>query len=192
MVASAAWRAERAAAPLPPGEPRRRSAWGPAMAGPGLRRRLRAGPRERGQRALPAAWRALALTCWAAPPSSSALERRTERQARQRWEELGLAGFGRRHNLSRDELRGFLRHSEEAAAAGVPGGGRRAPALGLLGAFYFVGTVVSTIGECAPGGGGCPALPSASRLGAPLRPAGRRGGARARTNRRQALLCCLR
>lgn len=75
----------------------------------------------------------------------SALERPHERQARQRWEER-LAGFGRRHNLSRDALRGFLRHFEEAAAAGVRVDGAR-PRWDFPGAFYFVGTVVSTIGE---------------------------------------------
>uniref|UniRef100_A0A8C6DH18 Potassium two pore domain channel subfamily K member 13 n=1 Tax=Moschus moschiferus TaxID=68415 RepID=A0A8C6DH18_MOSMO len=74
----------------------------------------------------------------------SALERPHERQARQRWEER-LAGFGRRHNLSRDALRGFLRHFEEAAAAGVRVDGAR-PRWDFPGAFYFVGTVVSTIG----------------------------------------------
>ncbi|KAG5206975.1 hypothetical protein MJG53_008744 [Ovis ammon polii x Ovis aries] len=73
----------------------------------------------------------------------SALERPHERQARQRWEER-LAGFGRRHNLSRDALRGFLRHFEEAAAAGVRVDGAR-PRWDFPGAFYFVGTVVSTI-----------------------------------------------
>ncbi|KAM7159064.1 potassium channel subfamily K member 13 [Molossus nigricans] len=74
----------------------------------------------------------------------SALERAHERQAKQRWEER-LANFSRRHNLSREELRGFLRHYEEATEAGVRVDNTR-PRWDFTGAFYFVGTVVSTIG----------------------------------------------
>lgn len=97
----------------------------------------------------------------------SALERAHERQARQRWEER-LAGFGRRHHLSRDELRGFLRHFEEAAEAGVRVDGAR-PRWDFPGAFYFVGTVVSTIGTWGAGAGargsGALAGPAGGRLG---------------------------
>ncbi|XP_006879187.1 PREDICTED: potassium channel subfamily K member 13 [Elephantulus edwardii] len=74
----------------------------------------------------------------------SALERAHERQARQRWEER-LANFSRRHDLSRDELRAFLRLYEEAIAAGIRVDHVR-PRWDFTGAFYFVGTVVSTIG----------------------------------------------
>ncbi|XP_007942678.1 potassium channel subfamily K member 13 [Orycteropus afer afer] len=74
----------------------------------------------------------------------SALELAPERQAKQRWEER-LANFSRRHNLSRDELRGFLRLYEEATAAGIRVDTVR-PRWDFTGAFYFVGTVVSTIG----------------------------------------------
>ncbi|XP_066244358.1 potassium channel subfamily K member 13 [Saccopteryx leptura] len=74
----------------------------------------------------------------------SALELAHERQAKQRWEER-LANFSRRHNLSREELRGFLRHYEEATEAGVRVDNTR-PRWDFTGAFYFVGTVVSTIG----------------------------------------------
>ncbi|XP_025726243.1 potassium channel subfamily K member 13 isoform X2 [Callorhinus ursinus] len=74
----------------------------------------------------------------------SALELAHERQAKQRWEER-LANFSRRHNLSRDELRGFLRHYEEATEAGIRVDSAR-PRWDFTGAFYFVGTVVSTIG----------------------------------------------
>ncbi|XP_012495862.1 PREDICTED: potassium channel subfamily K member 13 [Propithecus coquereli] len=74
----------------------------------------------------------------------SALELAHERQARQRWEER-LANFSRGHNLSRDELRGFLRHYEEATRAGIRVDNVR-PRWDFTGAFYFVGTVVSTIG----------------------------------------------
>ncbi|EHH28105.1 potassium channel subfamily K member 13 [Macaca nemestrina] len=74
----------------------------------------------------------------------SALELAHERQAKQRWEER-LANFSRGHNLSRDELRGFLRHYEEATRAGIRVDNVR-PRWDFTGAFYFVGTVVSTIG----------------------------------------------
>ncbi|XP_003408866.1 potassium channel subfamily K member 13 [Loxodonta africana] len=74
----------------------------------------------------------------------SALELAHERQAKQRWEER-MANFSRRHNLSREELRGFLRHYEEATAAGIRMDNLR-PRWDFTGAFYFVGTVVSTIG----------------------------------------------
>ncbi|KAK2104596.1 hypothetical protein P7K49_018452 [Saguinus oedipus] len=76
----------------------------------------------------------------------SALELAHERQAKQRWEER-LANFSRGHNLSRDELRGFLRHYEEATRAGIRVDNAR-PRWDFAGAFYFVGTVVSTIGKC--------------------------------------------
>ncbi|XP_033622622.1 potassium channel subfamily K member 13, partial [Fukomys damarensis] len=74
----------------------------------------------------------------------SALELAHERQAKQRWEER-LANFSRSHNLSREELRGFLRHYEEATRAGIRMDNVR-PRWDFTGAFYFVGTVVSTIG----------------------------------------------
>ncbi|XP_006839642.1 PREDICTED: potassium channel subfamily K member 13 [Chrysochloris asiatica] len=74
----------------------------------------------------------------------SALERAHERQAKQRWEER-LANFSRRHNLSLDELRGLLRLYEEATAAGIRVDSVR-PRWDFAGAFYFVGTVISTIG----------------------------------------------
>ncbi|XP_021100882.1 potassium channel subfamily K member 13 isoform X1 [Heterocephalus glaber] len=73
----------------------------------------------------------------------SALELAHERQAKQRWEER-LANFSRSHNLSREELRGFLRHYEEATRAGIRMDNVR-PRWDFTGAFYFVGTVVSTI-----------------------------------------------
>lgn len=75
----------------------------------------------------------------------SALELAHELQAKQRWEER-LANFSRGHNLSREELRGFLRHYEEATRAGIRMDSVR-PRWDFTGAFYFVGTVVSTIGK---------------------------------------------
>ncbi|NXB36644.1 KCNKD protein, partial [Eulacestoma nigropectus] len=74
----------------------------------------------------------------------SAIELPTEREAKERWEER-LENFTRRHNLSRAELRHFLREYEEASVAGVRVDDIR-PRWDFTGAFYFVGTVVSTIG----------------------------------------------
>ncbi|NXW77857.1 KCNKD protein, partial [Hirundo rustica] len=78
----------------------------------------------------------LYMLCGAALP--------TEREAKERWEER-LENFTRRHNLSRAELRHFLREYEEASVAGIRVDDIR-PRWDFTGAFYFVGTVVSTIG----------------------------------------------
>lgn len=75
----------------------------------------------------------------------SAIELPTEREAKERWQER-LENFTRRHNLSRAELRLFLREYEEASVAGIRVDDIR-PRWDFTGAFYFVGTVVSTIGE---------------------------------------------
>ncbi|NXT62855.1 KCNKD protein, partial [Chaetops frenatus] len=74
----------------------------------------------------------------------SAIELPTEREAKERWEER-VENFTRRHNLSRAELRHFLREYEEASVAGIRVDDIR-PRWDFTGAFYFVGTVVSTIG----------------------------------------------
>ncbi|KAM9381117.1 potassium channel subfamily K member 13 [Phaethornis superciliosus] len=74
----------------------------------------------------------------------SAIELPTEREAKERWEER-LENFTRLHNLSRAELRHFLREYEEASVAGIRVDDIR-PRWDFTGAFYFVGTVVSTIG----------------------------------------------
>ncbi|NWX60726.1 KCNKD protein, partial [Promerops cafer] len=74
----------------------------------------------------------------------SAIELPTEREAKELWEER-LENFTRRHNLSRAELRHFLREYEEASVAGIRVDDIR-PRWDFTGAFYFVGTVVSTIG----------------------------------------------
>lgn len=81
----------------------------------------------------------------------SAIELPTEREAKERWEER-LENFTRRHNLSRAELRHFLREYEEASVAGIRVDDIR-PRWDFTGAFYFVGTVVSTIGERRDGRG---------------------------------------
>ena len=85
---------------------------------------------------------ALYMLCGAAV--FSAIELPGERRAKQRWEER-LQNFTRRHNLSRAELRDFLREYEEASVAGIRVDDIR-PRWDFTGAFYFVGTVVSTIG----------------------------------------------
>ncbi|KAJ7990977.1 hypothetical protein DPEC_G00292460 [Dallia pectoralis] len=74
----------------------------------------------------------------------SALEQPKERQARERWAQR-LDSFTQKHKLNRTDLETFLRLYEEANAAGIRVDGLR-PRWDFTGAFYFVGTVVSTIG----------------------------------------------
>ncbi|XP_076836121.1 potassium channel subfamily K member 13 [Brachyhypopomus gauderio] len=74
----------------------------------------------------------------------SALERPSELRAHRRWEER-LANFTRHHGLSVESLEALLRHYEEAVVTGVRVDTLR-PRWDFSGAFYFVGTVVSTIG----------------------------------------------
>ncbi|MCJ8737218.1 hypothetical protein PDJAM_G00021500 [Pangasius djambal] len=82
------------------------------------------------------------LVCGAAV--FSALERPEEEQAKGRWAR-SFDLFSRKHNVSRRELEGFLRAYEEATGAGIRVDRPRAR-WDFQGAFYFVGTVVSTIG----------------------------------------------
>uniref|UniRef100_A0AAY4A485 Potassium channel domain-containing protein n=1 Tax=Denticeps clupeoides TaxID=299321 RepID=A0AAY4A485_9TELE len=84
----------------------------------------------------------LYLLCGAAV--FSALERPSELQARHRWAEQ-LDNFTRQHHIQMDALRVLLRQYEEANVAGIRLHGFR-PRWDFSGAFYFVGTVVSTIG----------------------------------------------
>nr|XP_006627765.1 PREDICTED: potassium channel subfamily K member 13-like [Lepisosteus oculatus]XP_015196445.1 PREDICTED: potassium channel subfamily K member 13-like [Lepisosteus oculatus] len=74
----------------------------------------------------------------------SALEQPAELRARRLWSER-LHGFTQAHNVSAAALRALLRHYEEANAAGIRVD-RLRPRWDFSGAFYFVGTVVSTIG----------------------------------------------
>ncbi|XP_053334962.1 potassium channel subfamily K member 13 isoform X4 [Clarias gariepinus] len=74
----------------------------------------------------------------------SALERPSELRAHQRWEEQ-LANFTRQHRLNLENLQALLRHYEEAFVTGIRVDTLR-PRWDFSGAFYFVGTVVSTIG----------------------------------------------
>lgn len=75
----------------------------------------------------------------------SALEQPKEREAKERWAQR-FELFMQKYNLSRKELNNFLRNYEEANVAGIRVDTIR-PRWDFTGAFYFVGTVVSTIGE---------------------------------------------
>ncbi|XP_017580158.1 potassium channel subfamily K member 13b [Pygocentrus nattereri] len=74
----------------------------------------------------------------------SALEAPLELQVRERWA-ARLRSFSHTFNISQQELSGFLRSYEEAKLAGIRVDSSRAR-WDFSGAFYFVGTVVSTIG----------------------------------------------
>ncbi|TWW77195.1 potassium channel subfamily K member 13 [Takifugu flavidus] len=74
----------------------------------------------------------------------SSLERPAELQAHRLWEKRS-EDFAHKHGISLGELKSLLRHYEEARISGVRTEQGRA-LWDLPGAFYFVGTVVSTIG----------------------------------------------
>uniref|UniRef100_A0A8C9R6B3 Si:ch211-261a10.5 n=1 Tax=Scleropages formosus TaxID=113540 RepID=A0A8C9R6B3_SCLFO len=84
----------------------------------------------------------LYLLCGAA--IFSALEHPSELRARRHWDER-LGNFTRQHGISLYALRTLLRQYEEANVAGIRVDALR-PRWDFSGAFYFVGTVVSTIG----------------------------------------------
>ncbi|XP_048474337.1 potassium channel subfamily K member 13-like [Rhincodon typus] len=84
----------------------------------------------------------LYLVCGAAVFSS--IERPMELRAQRAWSRR-FANFTRCHNISRLELGAFLREYEQASMAGIRVDPLR-PRWDFTGAFYFVGTVVSTIG----------------------------------------------
>ena len=75
----------------------------------------------------------------------SALEQPKEREAKERWTQR-FEHFSHKYNLSKKDLNSFLRSYEEANVAGIRVDAIR-PRWDFTGAFYFVGTVVSTIGE---------------------------------------------
>ncbi|XP_051501137.1 potassium channel subfamily K member 13-like [Myxocyprinus asiaticus] len=74
----------------------------------------------------------------------SALEHPKEKLAKERWAQR-IEQFAQKYNLSQDDLKNFLRNYEEANVAGIRVDATR-PRWDFTGAFYFVGTVVSTIG----------------------------------------------
>ncbi|KAF4090070.1 hypothetical protein AMELA_G00047720 [Ameiurus melas] len=75
----------------------------------------------------------------------SAIERPSEVLARARWNRT-LQNFSDAFNISVHDLSSFLREYETASAAGIRADALR-PRWDFTGAFYFVATVVSTIGE---------------------------------------------
>jgi hypothetical protein len=85
----------------------------------------------------------LYLLCGAAV--FSALERPSELRAHHLWDQQ-LANFTLSHQVSLGALHALLRQYEEANGAGIRVDALR-PRWDFSGAFYFVGTVVSTIGE---------------------------------------------
>ncbi|XP_068592513.1 potassium channel subfamily K member 13 [Cebidichthys violaceus] len=86
----------------------------------------------------------IALYMLAGAAIFSSLERPAELKAHQLWE-TRLRDFSHEHNISCEELKSLLRHYEEARTAGIRTKQGRA-LWDIPGAFYFVGTVVSTIG----------------------------------------------
>uniref|UniRef100_A0A3Q3BQN5 Potassium channel subfamily K member 13-like n=1 Tax=Kryptolebias marmoratus TaxID=37003 RepID=A0A3Q3BQN5_KRYMA len=86
----------------------------------------------------------VALYMMAGAAVFSCLERPQELKAHQLWK-MRLRTFSEEHNISEEELKSLLHHYDEARTAGVHS--ERGRALwDFPGAFYFVGTVVSTIG----------------------------------------------
>lgn len=85
----------------------------------------------------------LYLLCGAA--IFSALEHPSELLARHRWRQQ-LDNFTQRYRVNLDALQTLLRQYEEANGAGIRVDTLR-PRWDFSGAFYFVGTVVSTIGK---------------------------------------------
>lgn len=81
----------------------------------------------------------------------SSLERPAELLAHRLWEKR-LKDFSQGHNITVEDLKSLLSHYEEARTAGIRTEKGRA-LWDIPGAFYFVGTVVSTIGksmDCCP------------------------------------------
>ncbi|XP_069763883.1 potassium channel subfamily K member 13-like [Narcine bancroftii] len=76
----------------------------------------------------------------------SAVERPRELRAQQDWSRT-LGTFSRSYNISRVQLAAFLRDYEKAQGAGIRAAHTPLrPRWDFTGAFYFVGTVLSTIG----------------------------------------------
>nr|XP_033486346.1 potassium channel subfamily K member 13 [Epinephelus lanceolatus] len=86
----------------------------------------------------------IALYMLAGAAIFSSLERPVELKAHQLWERR-LRDFSHEHNISCEDLKSLLRYYEEARTAGIRADRGRA-LWDIPGAFYFVGTVVSTIG----------------------------------------------
>ncbi|XP_076137868.1 potassium channel, subfamily K, member 13 [Alosa pseudoharengus] len=89
-------------------------------------------------------WTLIALYMLFGAAVFSALERPEELKAQSRWDSQ-VAEFVRQHQVSPGDLRTLLKQYEEANSAGVRVDPRR-PRWDFSGSFYFVATVVSTIG----------------------------------------------
>lgn len=87
----------------------------------------------------------IALYMLAGAAVFSSLERPAELQAHQLWENR-LRDFSHEHRVSCEDLKHLLSLYEEARTAGIRTKQGRA-LWDISGAFYFVGTVVSTIGK---------------------------------------------
>ena len=87
----------------------------------------------------------IALYMLAGAAVFSYLERPAELMAQQLWEkQRGI--FCKEHNISHEALKTLLNHYKEARTAGIHT--ERGRVLwDISGAFYFVGTVVSTVGK---------------------------------------------
>ncbi|CAJ1065411.1 potassium channel subfamily K member 13 [Xyrichtys novacula] len=86
----------------------------------------------------------IALYMLAGAAIFSSLERPAELKAHKLWESR-LKDFSQEYNISCDDLKSLLCYYEEARTAGIRAEQGRA-LWDIPGAFYFVGTVVSTIG----------------------------------------------
>lgn len=75
----------------------------------------------------------------------SAIERPSELEAFQKWQ-IKIENFSQKYNLPLVELRGFLFEYEAAYRIGIRINVTR-PQWDLVGAFFFIGTVLSTIGK---------------------------------------------
>ncbi|XP_029922240.1 potassium channel subfamily K member 13 [Myripristis murdjan] len=86
----------------------------------------------------------IALYMLAGAAMFSSLEGPAELQAHQLWE-TRLKDFSHEHRVSCEDVRSLIHHYEEARAAGIRME-RGRTLWDFAGAFYFVGTVISTIG----------------------------------------------
>lgn len=75
----------------------------------------------------------------------SLIERPSELEALQKWQ-MKIENFSQKYNLALADLRDFLFEYEAGYRIGIRVNITR-PQWDLTGAFYFVGTVVSTVGK---------------------------------------------
>lgn len=75
----------------------------------------------------------------------SLIERPSELEALQKWQ-MKIENFSQKYNLALADLKDFLFEYESTYRMGIRVNTTR-PQWDLLGAFFFVGTVVSTVGK---------------------------------------------